>query len=143
MTFSAHLSRLLPKPLIALDFINALKPIKYKFIVGGTDTRVIGKEDDTIEMVENAEGILEEKKTIGKDITETFDVPGKRDHYGFGAQDVEEILDGRDFGGFVRKEDGVLALRYEEFISPMVKAMQEQQAIIESLIKRIELLESK
>ena len=80
---------------------------------------------------------------LHEDIFKEFDIPGKRDHYGFGAQDVEGVLDGRDFGGFVRKEDGVLALRYEEFIAPMVKAMQEQQAIIESLTKRIELLESK
>lgn len=94
-------------------------------------------------MVENADGIIEEKVTIGEDIIEQFDVPGKRDHYGFGAQDVESILNGRDFGGFVRKEDGQLALRYEEFIAPMVKAIQDQQTIIESLTRRIELLENK
>jgi len=34
-------------------------------------------------------------------------------------------------------------LRYAEFVVPLVKAMQEQQEIIEQLIERIEVLEKK
>jgi hypothetical protein len=103
---------------LGLDFIMALKPIKYKFIVGGTESRVVNN------------------------VTEQVDVPGKRDHYGFGAQDVEAVLDGNDFGGFVRKEDGALALRYEEFIAPMVKAIQDQQKLINELTARLDSMEN-
>ena len=59
-----------------------------------------------------------------------------RTHYGMIAQDVEKVLDGKDFGGFVNHnyslEDGTegkgelhMSLRYEEFISPMIKSIQE------------------
>lgn len=87
-----------------------------------------------------------------------------RTHYGLIAQDVEQVLvdiekDSTQFAGFckddIKDEDGNVTstsygLRYNEFISPMIKAIQEQQAIIESqnskieqLISRIETLENK
>lgn len=37
-------------------------------------------------------------------------------------------------------EKGLWGLRYAEFVVPMVKAMQEQQALIEKLMKEIEVL---
>jgi hypothetical protein len=60
-------------------------------------------------------------------------IPGKRTHYGLIAQDVKTTLDEiglttNDFAGYVAgdiENDIELGLRYEEFISPIVKAIQE------------------
>jgi len=79
-----------------------------------------------------------------------------RTHYGLIAQDVETVLSdinksSMDFAGFIiddvsKKQDGSklqYGLRYTEFISPLVKAIQEQQQLIEDLKSRIETLENK
>jgi hypothetical protein len=59
---------------------------------------------------------------------------------------------GYDFSGVdaPQNPDGHYGLRYAEFVVPLVKAVQEQQSIIdnqqkqiEALIKRIEVLEGK
>ena len=67
--------------------------------------------------------------------------PGARTHYGLIAQEVREALDsvapGVDFAGWVLENkddpDSQQALRYEQFIAPLIKAVQEQQAQIEAL----------
>jgi len=77
-----------------------------------------------------------------------------RTHYGLIAQDVETVLSDiskptTDFAGFIKddiseEQDGSelrYGLRYTEFVSPLVKAIQEQQTIIEDLKARIETLE--
>jgi hypothetical protein len=52
--------------------------------------------------------------------------------FGFLAQDIEALL-GTDYNvlGIGGDADRTLSLRYTDFIAPMVKAMQEQQEIIE------------
>jgi len=82
---------------------------------------------------------------------------GVRDHYGFGAQDIEAMLSSmgrstKEFGGFIKSEiqddDGnptgevKYGLRYEEFIAPMVKAIQELSAANKALEARVAALES-
>jgi len=73
---------------------------------------------------------------------------------GFIAQEVEEAAAalGFDFHGVdkPKNEESHYGLRYAEFVVPLVKGMQEQQAIIqeqqamiEELVKRIEELENK
>jgi hypothetical protein len=53
--------------------------------------------------------------------------------FGFVAQDIEALLGTEynvlDIGG---GENRMLSLRYSQFIAPMVKALQEQQAVIEA-----------
>lgn len=88
-----------------------------------------------------------------------------RTHYGLIAQDVEENLTklgltSKDFAGLcidkkyktetdkdgntTEVEDGVIyGLRYEEFIAPLIKMVQMQQAQIDALTKRIDKLEKK
>jgi hypothetical protein len=62
-----------------------------------------------------------------------------RFHHGFIAQDVKKVMDamGTDFGGYqdhkVSGGGDVLSLGYQEFIAPMVKAIQELQAQIDEL----------
>jgi len=107
---------------LGLDFINKINPVSYKF--------------------------------IGR----------YRTHYGMISQEIETLLGdvgktSMDFAGFIKSpvtdDDGNetgeyrYGLRYAEFISPMIKAIQQQQTIIESqqsqidaLTARIETLET-
>ena len=66
---------------------------------------------------------------------------------GFIAQEVEAASRslGYDFSGVDRpaSTEGLYGLRYAEFVVPLVKAVQEQQAIIERLEKRIAQLEGR
>jgi hypothetical protein len=75
---------------------------------------------------------------------DSADYPGKYDiekvtQTGFLAQDVEAAAKsiGYDFSGVEAPQDGqgLYKLRYSEFVVPMVKAIQEQQAQIEELKK--------
>jgi hypothetical protein len=57
---------------------------------------------------------------------------------GFVAQDVEALL-GEDYnvvdaGG---DADRTLSLRYTDLIAPLVKAVQEQQKVIQQLLERL------
>jgi trimeric autotransporter adhesin len=62
--------------------------------------------------------------------------------FGFIAQDIQEILGtGYNVLGIDADADRTLSLRYTDFIAPMVKAMQEQQGIIES--QKVEIKELK
>jgi hypothetical protein len=100
------------------NFIKSLRPVSYKWIDGGKcDT---GKRD------ENNNYIYES-------------VPGTRTHWGFIAQEVKEAIDtaGVDFGGWVLTDkddpDSQQALRYDQFIAPLTKALQEAMERIEAL----------
>jgi hypothetical protein len=64
--------------------------------------------------------------------------------FGFIAQDIETLL-GTEYNvlGIGGTEERLLSLRYTDFIAPMVKAMQEQQGIIEEQKDRIRGLEEK
>ena len=74
---------------------------------------------------------------------------GKRPHYGLIAQEVKEAMNelNVDFAGYLdSKVDGgedVLSLGYTEFIAPMIKAIQEQQNMIEALQKQVDVLKQK
>jgi hypothetical protein len=100
------------------DFIKSLRPVSYKWIEGGkVDT---GNRDDE-----------------GNYIYEP--VPGTRTHWGFIAQEVKQVVDaaGVDFGGWVLTDkddpDSQQALRYDQFIAPLTKALQETMAELEAL----------
>jgi hypothetical protein len=102
---------------LGLDFVLALRPIAYRQLVGQIKVSEDGLNLET-------------------------PVPGDRVHRGFGAQQVREVLgqfglDGRTFAGWCLADPADLesrqALRYEQFIAPMVKAIQEQAAQIADL----------
>jgi hypothetical protein len=67
---------------------------------------------------------------------------GRRRHWGLLAQEVKASLDaaGVDFGGWVLADvadpESRQALRYEEFIAPLIRAVQELTARIEELEKQ-------
>lgn len=98
---------------LGLDFIKQLKPVVY-----------------TRKDVE-----LEGEKYVLKEKTSN-----PTTEYGFIAQELEETLSKFDTknNGIISKGDDGYGVRYNDLIAPMVKAMQEQQAIIDSQAKKIE-----
>jgi hypothetical protein len=105
---------------LGTSFIKSLRPVSYKFKVGGGI--VIGSDENENPIVQ--------------------DVPGVRTHWGFIAQEVKESIDKEgvnDFAGWILTDlenpDSEQGLRYSEFIAPLTKALQES-------IERIEVLES-
>lgn len=112
---------------LGLDFIKALKPVAYKFKIGSN--KIEENEED-------------------KNNPIIVPIPGKRQHFGLLAQQVKNSLpDGVDFGGWIQSDLNDLnseqGLRYEEFISPIIKAIQDQQIIIDEMKNKIFHLESK
>jgi hypothetical protein len=109
---------------LGLEFINSLRPVEYRW------------RDKYIGYLYNEDGTTPEVTT-----------PGTRLHEGFIAQEVKEALDqfGVNCGIFMELNDGpdkikgLNALRYDEFIGPIVKAIQEQNKLIQtqqSIIQR-------
>jgi hypothetical protein len=97
---------------LGLNFINDLNPVSYKFIEGG-------------------------KEIVDGDLVS---IPGSRTHYGLIAQEVKEVLDASgvaDFAGWVKLDmsdaDSIQALRYDQFIAPLIKAVQELTARVKAL----------
>jgi hypothetical protein len=108
---------------LGLDFIQQLKPISYR------------RKDEMF---------IDEITVVGddgkeKESTRERLVTYKRRHYGLVAQDVEGVLAGKDFAGLIKdRETGLYGLRYEEFISPMIRAIQELTAKVASLEAQLE-----
>jgi len=103
---------------LGVNFIKSLRPVSYKWIEGGKVDS--GNRDED-----------------GNYIYES--VSGQRTHWGFIAQEVKQAVDaaGVDFGGWVLTDkddpDSQQALRYDQFIAPLTKALQETMAELEAL----------
>jgi len=122
---------------LGLDFICRLNPVSYKW--KDTVQKYYTRDEDTDEKI-----LVEEEKTHS------------RIHYGLIAQDVEEVMTTlgmtrNDFAGFCANTDQTvfqsepvetLGLRYNEFISPLIKAVQELKSENDDLKARIEALEA-
>jgi hypothetical protein len=105
---------------LGLNFIMSLNPVSYKWKVG---KNVVTSDGERID--ENG------AKQSNDIITP---VSGTRTHYGLIAQEVKEALGNNDFGGYVYDENtDTMALRYDQFIAPLIKAIQEQQCTINTL----------
>lgn len=127
---------------LGLDFINELRPIKYKWL----DYTVSGTKQVEV----TSSGI-----NGNYDVTGTEDVPYEYDrtfirkHYGLCSQEVLTTISGMgktsiDFAGIVYcKETDRFGLRYEEFISPMIKAIQELSTKVDTLTTTISGLETR
>jgi hypothetical protein len=108
--------------ILGADFIRSLKPVSYKWKVG--------------------QNIVDETSNI----TER---PGLRTHWGFVAQDVKESIDsfGVDFGGWILTDpenpESSQGLRYDQFIAPLTKALQEALQKIDELENKVKRLEDK
>lgn len=118
---------------LGLDFINALRPVSYTWKQGGVEViRQVYRDAEGNEVDGNAEG------AIPAEII-TKDKVGTRTHWGLIAQEVKQAVDeaGVDFAGWVLSDfddkDSQQALRYDQFISPLIKAVQELTARVKAL----------
>jgi hypothetical protein len=115
---------------LGLAFINALRPVSYKWIVGAQD--VVADRDAPLD-------------DDGNPAVKAVSRPGVRTHYGLLAQEVKAALDAAgvgDFGGYIKtnlgdpeSEEG---LRYDQFIAPLIRAVQELSAKVAALEARAE-----
>ena len=140
---------------LGLAFINKLRPVTYRWIEGSRkpvledkEIRHMGIDSVSVEKTD----IVKTQKISGKDedgndIYETISIPGKRRHAGFLAQEVKQVLDElevEDFGGWVSDNiedpEAIQSLRYEQFVSPLTKAVQELSDMVESLQQEINIL---
>ena len=105
---------------LGLDFVSKLRPVSFKWKVG--------KNEVTSEL----DGLDEEGNPKTKIVVTPIE--GKRTHYGLIAQEVETLLDGKDFGGFIHdSETDIKGLRYDQFIPVLINAIKELKAEIEIL----------
>lgn len=137
-------------PTLGLDFITALEPVSYRYKNGKT---VIDQVEDGTEEVP---AVLDED---GNEVTPATTRPkyksvervveGTRRHHGLKAQQVKSVLDtfGTDFAGWVLENlddpNSGQGLRYDQFIAPLIKAVQELSAQNAALTDRIAALEAK
>jgi hypothetical protein len=109
---------------LGLDFINMLRPVKYKMINGFKQ-----QFDEEGRLIEG--------------------LPGTRWHYGLIAQELKQTLDtyGLDSAmwsveDFEENPDGFQAINYNQVTSPLIKAVQELSETVEILKNRLAALES-
>ena len=109
---------------LGLDFINMLRPVKYKMVNGY-------------------------KKQFDEDGNLIENLPGTRWHYGLIAQELKEVLDSYNLDSamwtiedFEQDPDSLQAISYTEIISPLIKAVQQISDTLESLENRLAALES-
>ena len=128
---------------LGIDFINKLKPVSYKWkdipaILYGEDDLEGGSKQGDIKVQEQIH-----KRThyglIAQDVKTTLDELGidTVDFAGYGDGKAKLDADGNKIG-----EDGDCALRYTEFISPLIKAIQELSAKNDALEARVTALEA-
>jgi hypothetical protein len=111
---------------LGLEFIKELRPVDFKWDM---------REDYRPYFDKNADPEIYKLANI------THDGSKKRNryHHGLIAQEVKEVLDrnGIDFGGYqdykVKGGDDVLGIGYTELIAPMIKAIQQLSAKVDSL----------
>lgn len=109
---------------LGLEFINLLRPVSYKWNVKQRDP-VYDENGEIVSYIEH---------------------PGVRKHYGLIAQEVKDVLDVNnipDFAGFIHdQENDKFGLRYSEFISPMIKAIQDLSSLVTSQAAQIATLQN-
>lgn len=108
-----------------LDFIQKLRPVTYNLDVHAVDdffAQEYGERDSTL-----IEGVVEKELFVQSGFV-AQDVERAANETGFEFSGVDAPKNSRDFYG----------LRYAEFVVPLVKAVQEQQEMIELLWAEIE-----
>ena len=114
-----------------IDFITRLRPVTYHLDVTALRTK-LNEPSANLKESGMETAIAEKERMV---------------YSGFIAQEVEQVANelGYDFSGVdkPKNEDDLYGLRYAEFVVPLVKAVQEQQALIISLQQQVEALNEK
>jgi hypothetical protein len=121
-----------------INFIIGLRPVSYNFDIEAVADK-LGENTSINEngnMVNNLRSVqIQESRKKKSSIRQI----------GFIAQEVEELANrlNFEFSGVEKPENeqSMYRLRYAEFVVPLVKAVQEQQEVINKLTKRIDELE--
>ena len=123
-----------------LDFILGLRPVTFTFDMNAISDKL--HENFTFD-----KNGIEKHSEESPEMIQSREKKSKKRRVGFIAQEVESLVNelGIDFDGVEKpeNEDDFYRLRYSEFVVPLVKAVQEQQAMIQKLTKRIEDLENR
>ncbi|CAB5187260.1 Intramolecular chaperone auto-processing domain containing protein [uncultured Caudovirales phage] len=128
---------------LGLDFINELNPVSYKWVSGGKKVSHQVYRDENGNEVSSDTPNAKAAEIISEDIV------GKRTHWGLLAQQVKTTCDkyGVDFAGWVLSNtddpSSEQGLRYDQFVSPIIKAIQELSAQNAALKIRLAALEVK
>jgi len=119
---------------LGLGFIKQLRPVSYKWKIGGYDVGDGVQIELEPEEVDSEGNVI---KTAVMGLPKKEEIAGKRNHYGLIAQEVKEVLGDTDFGGWLIDDlddsESTQSLRYYQFISPLIKAIQELSAKVEEL----------
>ena len=122
-----------------LDFIMKLRPVTYN--VAANELATFLKEDTRSDENGNITTTSSASDREGRNAQEHIR------YTGFLAQEVEAAARsvGFDFSGVDKPKNAedLYGLRYAEFVVPLVKAVQEQQAMIEELQRQIKVLEAR
>jgi hypothetical protein len=131
-TFSdARVKQDIREDIPGLDFVLALRPVTYHYDVDRLDELMgIKKQTEELDCMKQAKA--DQEKII---------------YSGFLAQEVEQAAQkcGYDFSGVKApvNENTPYSLVYAEFVVPLVKAVQEQQKLIEELQNKVKELEAR
>ena len=122
-----------------LPFILQLRPVTYNLDVPALAAHL---QEDRVEAADTINGNTPRRPDA---LTlQSREAKSRIRYTGFVAQEVEQaaLAIGYDFSGVDKpeNEDGLYGLRYSEFVVPLVKAVQEQQAVIEMLRAEVEKL---
>jgi hypothetical protein len=113
-----------------LEFIMKLRPVTYHLNIA-TLSKKLGENNGQEWDKQMQASIADKEKMV---------------FTGFVAQEVEKaaVETGYNFSGVdkPRNDSGLYALRYAEFVVPLVKAMQEQQAMIKDLQTQVQTLQA-
>jgi len=132
-TSDSRLKQEVETSVLGTDFVKALRPVSYKWI----ESKKVPIVDGTDENGEN----IYRTDGDGNWVYESRD--GARKHWGFIAQEVKQVVDdvSVDFAGWTLSDkddpNSTQSLRYEEFIAPLTKALQEAISEIETLKQRL------
>ncbi|HMC85715.1 MAG TPA: tail fiber domain-containing protein, partial [Chitinophagaceae bacterium] len=138
-TFSdGRFKRAVQEDIKGIEFIKLLRPVSYTVDIAALDNHYrAGRSESNGNQQTNM-------PVNNKQPMEEISV---RRESGFIAQEVEQaaLKAGFSFSGVDKpsSDNALYGLRYSDFVVPLVKAIQEQQALIETLEHKVELLEKK
>ena len=112
---------------LGLDFVNSLNPVKYQFKSGSRTHYGLVAQEVSQSLTGDFAGYIESRTyQSGSEIVTEKQWKEHKDQRGYG-----------DWEDWNLHSTGSLGLRYNEFISPMIKAIQELSSQVESLRAQI------
>ncbi len=136
--------------ILGLDFINKIRPVDYKWdFREDYRTQIPNRNDfENDDLFNQAIGDWKEQNKLCN-IIKDGSKKRTRYHHGVLAQQLQQVIQetGIDFGGFqdhsIKGWEEAMTIGYNEFIGPMIKAIQELSKKNQELENKIVILEGK